>query len=79
MQDKAKWFKFDLDSAKKTFTLHSGPDKKKWKVFHYNNPAKDQLQLAGKWKGRDVSVLLKLSPVDSIPLNKERVTFFQEE
>lgn len=79
MQDKSRWFKFKVDSAQKTFTLKNGPDKKKWKVFHYDNPAKDQLKLAGKWKGKDISVLLKLSPVDSIRLNKERVTFFEED
>ncbi|HZX58117.1 MAG TPA: hypothetical protein VFE54_05310 [Mucilaginibacter sp.] len=78
MQDKSKWFKFKADSAQKTFTLQNGPDKKKWEVLHYTNPAKNQLQLAGKWKGKNITVLLKLSPVDSIPLNKERLRFFEE-
>jgi len=79
MQDKSKWYKFKADSVNNTFTLQNGPDKKKWKVFHYTYPAKNQLQLAGKWKGKDISVSLKLSPVDSIPLNKEKVEFFQED
>lgn len=79
MQDKSKWFKFKADSAQKTFTLQRGTDKSKWQVLHYTNPAKDQMQLTGKWKGRDIRVSLKLSPVDSIPLNKEKVTFFSED
>jgi hypothetical protein len=79
MQDKGKWFKFKVDSVQKTFTLEDGADKKKWKVFHYTYPAKDQMQLAGVWKGKDVNVSLKLSPVDSIPLNKEGLKFFQED
>jgi hypothetical protein len=78
MQDKGKWFKFKIDSAKKTLTLNSD-DKAKMKVFHYTYPATDMMQLVGKWNGKDISVSLKQSPVDSIPLNKEKITFFEEE
>ena len=78
MQDKGKWFKFKIDSIKKTLTLNND-DKAKMKVFHYTNPAKDMMHLAGKWNGKDISVSLKLSPLDSIPLNKEKIMFFEEE
>ena len=78
MQGKGKWFKFKIESIKKTLTLNSD-DKAKMKVFHYTYPAKDMMHLAGKWNGKDISVSLKLSPLDSIPLNKEKITFFEEE
>ncbi|MBS1531501.1 MAG: hypothetical protein JSU01_14430 [Bacteroidetes bacterium] len=78
MQDKGKWYKFKIDSSKNTLTLNSD-DKAKMKVFHYTYPAKDLMNLTGKWNGKDISVSLKVSPLDSIPLNKERVTFFEEE
>lgn len=78
MKDNTDWYDFEMDSIKKTLTLHDNPDKATWKVFHYTKPAKDQLQLAGKWKGKDISVSLKLLPVDGIPLNKEGIKFIQE-
>jgi hypothetical protein len=78
MKNNMDWYQFETDSIKKTFTLHDNPNKATWKVFHYTNPAKDRLQLTGKWKGKDISISLKLSPVDSIPLNKEGIKFIQE-
>jgi len=71
--DQLDWYECDVDSAKKTFTLHNNPDKKSWKIFNYLNPSKDQLQLTGKWKGRAIQVSMKAWPVDSMPLNQEKV------
>ena len=73
MKNKLDWYQCDVDSIKKTFTLHDNPDKKKWKLFHYIYPSKNQLQLTGKWKGKDINVLLKSSSTDSIPLNHEKI------
>jgi len=70
--DQLDWYEYDLDSAKKTFTLVD-PDKKTSKIFSYTYPSKDQLQLTGKWKGRAVQISMKEWPVDSMPLNQEKV------
>jgi len=77
MNDDKNWFEFETDSIKKTFTLHNNSNKATWKTLHYSYPSKDKLLVTGKWKGRDFSALMKLSPVDSIPLNKEQVQLIQ--
>jgi hypothetical protein len=71
--DNLNGYEYDLDSVKKTFTFHDNPDKRTWKTFSYTRPSSDRLQLAGKWKGRDVEISMKIWPVDSIPLNQEKV------
>lgn len=73
MSDDQDYYNCDVDSSKGTFTFHNNPDKASWSLFHYTYPAKDQLQIAGKWKGRDIRVTMRSSPVDSIPLNKEKI------
>lgn len=78
MMDVNDYYDFDIDSTKKTITLHDNPDKKTWKVFHYTSPAKDKFQLIGKWKGKDINVLMKSTPIDSIPLNKEKIKLIQD-
>jgi hypothetical protein len=71
--DNLEGYEYEVDSLKKTFTFHDDPDKRTWKTFNYTRPAKDRLQLAGKWKGRDVEISMKIWPADSIPLNQEKV------
>lgn len=78
MKDADDYYEYDIDSIKKTITLHDNPNKKTWKVFHYTYPAKDQFQLTGKWKGKDINVLMKSNPIDSIPLNKEKIKLIQD-
>ena len=41
-------------------------------------PEKDQLQLVGKWKGKDIQVTMRSFPVDSIRLNKEKIRLVQD-
>ena len=52
MQDKTDWYQCDIDSIKKTFTLHDNPDKSTWHLFHYEYPARDQLFLPVNGKAR---------------------------
>jgi hypothetical protein len=78
MQDKADYYDCDVDTMKHIFTLHNNPDTASWFVFHYSYPQKNMFQLRGNWKGNDVSILMKEIPLDSMALNKERITFFQE-
>lgn len=78
MMDVYDYYDFDKDTIKKTITLHDNPDKKTWKLFHYTYPAKDKFQLIGKWKGKDIYVLMKSTPIDSIPLNKEKIKLIQD-
>ncbi len=72
MNDKLDWYDGDVDSLKKTFSLHDNPDKITWKIFSYTKSAKDQLQLTGKWKGINIQVLLKPFPLDSIYLRTRK-------
>ena len=78
MKDQKDWYQCDVDSLKRTFTLHDNPDSSTWKIFHYTYHGKDQLQLTGKWKGKDVSILMQSTPVDSMPLNKEKIILMQD-
>ena len=78
MTDDQDHYDYDIDSIKKTITLHDNPNKKTWKVFNYSYPAKDKFQLIGKWKGRDINVLMKSTPIDSLPLNKEKIKLIQD-
>jgi len=71
--DNLDWYEYDVDSIKKTFTFHDNPDKRTWKTFNYTYPSNEQLKLAGKWKGRNVEISMKIWPDDSIPLNQEKV------
>jgi hypothetical protein len=77
MKDKQDWYQYDTDSLKKNLTLH-GLNKSPAKTLQYNYPSAGQLQLSGKWKGKDINVSLKLSPVDSMYLNKEKIKIMQD-
>jgi len=78
MNDKQSWYKCDADSIKKTFTLLDDADKSVKHIFHYAHPQQDQLMLTGEWKGNNVSILMKSIPIDSMPLNKEKMVLIQE-
>ena len=69
MKDKKDFYECDADSSRQTFKLHDGSDSG---VFHYTYSPGDQLQLLGKWKGRDIKVLLQPVSIDSMAVNKER-------
>jgi hypothetical protein len=74
MNDDQKWYKFDIDDSKKIFTLYDNPDDKSGLVFNYNYSSKTSLQFKGKWYGKDIEVLMKEFPVDSMNLKKEKRT-----
>lgn len=78
MKDKTDWYQFDVDSVKKTYTFHNSPNKDYWPILHYSYPAKGVLQLKGMWKGKDINVSMKLSPIDSIPLNREKIKLIND-
>jgi hypothetical protein len=78
MNDNQKWYKFDIDSSKKTFTLYDSPDDKFGQVFNYNYSSQNNLQLKGKWYGKDIEVLMKEFPVDSMNLKKEKTTLLSD-
>ncbi|MEO7490947.1 MAG: hypothetical protein ABIU77_27770, partial [Ferruginibacter sp.] len=78
MLDKAEYYDCEMDTIKRTYTLHNNPDTATWPVLHYSNPLKNILQLTGNWKGNNVTVVMKEIPLDSVALNKERITFFRE-
>ena len=78
MRDSASIYDMDKDSIKQVYRIHDNPDSSKWTVFHYRYPVKNKLELVGKWKGRDVQIMLNETPVDSMMLNKEKLIFLQE-
>ena len=78
MKDKQDWYLCAIDSLKKTLTLHKDDDKGITRTLQYTYPSKDQMRLTGKWKGKDIDALLKLSPVDSMHLNKEKLKIVQD-
>jgi hypothetical protein len=78
MKDKPDWYQYEIDTVKKTLTLHEGPDKSTGKVLYYTNPSKDIMQLTGKWKGHDIKVSLKVFQVDSMYLNKEKIKVIRD-
>ncbi len=73
MKDKQDWYHYDVDSIKNTLTLHKLDSKTITNTLQYTYPSKGTMQINGKWKGKDISVSLKLSPVDSMHLNKEKL------
>ncbi len=77
MKDKQDWYQYDIDNLKKNVALHS-INKSPTETLLYNYPSADQLQLSGKWKGKDINVSLKLSPVDSMYLNKEKIKIVRD-
>jgi hypothetical protein len=78
MKDKEDWYQYEVDSLKKTFILH-GLNNNVIKMLQFDYPSAGKLQLGGKWKsGKDISVSLKLSPVDSMYLNKEKIKIMQD-
>ena len=77
MKDREDWYQYDIDSLKKNLVLQS-INKSPTETLQYNYPAADQLQLSGKWKGKDINVSLKLSPVDSMYLKKEKIKIVQD-
>jgi hypothetical protein len=78
MSDDQDLYSCDVDSSKGTFTFHNNPDKTTWHLFHFSYPEKDHLQLVGKWKGKDIQVTMRSFPVDSIRLNKEKISLIQD-
>ncbi len=78
MKDEKDYYRYNVDSVKKTYTLHDNPDTTTWKVFNYSFPGKDRLLLNGKWKGREVSVMMRSIPADSMRLNKEKIRLIQD-
>ena len=78
MRDEPDAYQCDVDSIRKTFTLHDNPDKSTWHEFRYEYPSRDQLVLKGKWKGRDVIIRMKETFLDSLPLNKEKISLLND-
>ncbi len=78
MSDDQDEYTCDVDSSKGTYTFHNNPDTSSWHLFHYSYLQKDRLQLVGKWKGKDIRVTMSSFPVDSLPLNKEKISLIQD-
>jgi hypothetical protein len=78
MRDQKDWYHCDVDSNRKTFTLHDNPDTSTWKKFSFEYPPGDQLVLKGKWKGQEVTIRMRSVPLESLQLNKEKISVVQD-
>lgn len=78
MKDEPDWYQYEIDTVKKTLSLYDRPDKSNLKVLHYTSPAKGLMQLTGQWKGHDIHVSLKVFPIDSMWLNKEKIKVMRD-
>jgi len=78
MKDEPDWYQYDIDTVKKTLTLFQTPNKITWEVLHYTYPSKGHMQLTGNWKRHDIQVALKVYPVDSMYLNKEKIKVMRD-
>ena len=79
MKNQPKQFELSIDKIKKTYAFRDSPDSIRWNVFNYSYPAKNHLELTGKWKGKDIDVLMEQLPADSIPLNREKLIFINND
>ncbi|MFI5152940.1 MAG: hypothetical protein ACHQET_06365 [Chitinophagales bacterium] len=78
MQDVKDFYSYTVDSSKKTISLHNNPDSTKWSIFHYQYSEKGTLHLSGEWKKKEVSILMKEIPIDSMALNNDKVSLIHE-
>ena len=53
------------------------PDKSRAKTLNYFSPAKDQLQITGTWKARNITVSRQSLPLDSISLNRKKIKWLR--
>jgi len=78
MNDLQDWYQYDVDSLNKTLTLHA-LYKPMVMTLRYAYPSDGEMRIDGKWKEAEtISVLLKLSPADSMYLNKEKIKIMQD-
>lgn len=84
MQDDQDFYIFEIDSAKRTFTLIDPDDSLHPHVFSYSNPAplgageRLQMLLTGDWKGKNVQILMDDIPIDSMRLVKEPIKLIRD-
>jgi hypothetical protein len=74
-QERNERFTYDLDSVKRTIAFHSPYDPWTSDSFYYECPHPDQFILTGLWKGVPVKIIMKLINIDSIRLNKEKISW----
>src|SRR5450432_273138 len=79
MHDEGDYYNYDIDSIKRTITLHDNPDTNTWHIFHYNNPGPGLYELTGTWKKFPIHVEMKALNIDSMfYLTREKITWVQD-
>ena len=74
MNDAKDYYSYTVDSSKKTFALRNTDDTTISALLHFDSPGKEQLLLSGNWKKREVHISMKENPVDSLTINKEKIS-----
>ncbi len=78
MKDDKDYYGYTWDSAKKTITFIPDDTTKKY-VFHYSIPAKNKLNIVGKWNGgRNLDISLDKFYTDSMQLITEKIRWIQK-
>jgi hypothetical protein len=78
MRNEKDYYNYDIDSIKKTITLHDNPDTLTWHVFHFAYSIQGQYSLTGEWKGQPVQIFMKSVPIDSLRINNERYNWVND-
>jgi hypothetical protein len=78
MKNERDYYDYDIDSIKKTITLHDNPDTLTWHVFHYAYSMQGQYSLTGKWKGQPVQIFMKSVSIDSLKINREIIKWVND-
>ena len=75
LQGKHHQFLYKQDTTKRTIVLTNPSDQLEAYSFHYDDPRSDQFVLTGEWKDVQVKIAMKPLSIDSIRLNKERISW----
>ena len=78
LQGKHHQFLYKQDTTKRTIVLTNPSDQLEAYSFHYDDPRSDQFVLTGEGKDVQVKIAMKPLSIDSIRLNKERISWIYQ-
>ena len=78
MQDNPTDYDCDVDTLHQLYRIHDNADSSKWDTLYYHPQQNKMMNLLGKWKGNNVNILLKEFAIDSMILNKDKITFLSD-
>jgi len=79
VQEKPKSYRYSWDTVKHTLLVFDKKDTLHKNSFTYTGSVNGDLELKGIWQGKNTTIALKNTPVDSLTLVKDRFLFMQED